>query len=67
VTAAAPGIPEPLLEQLRPRGILLVPVGGRLFPQELIKVQKDSDGQVKKTSLGGVAFVPLIGKQGFEA
>ncbi len=67
VTAAAPRIPEPLLEQLRPNGILLVPVGGRLFPQELVKVENDPDGHVKKTSLGGVAFVPLIGKQGFEA
>jgi protein-L-isoaspartate(D-aspartate) O-methyltransferase len=67
VTAAAPRVPEPLLEQLKPEGILLVPVGGRLFPQELVKVVKDPDGRVKKTSLGGVAFVPLIGEQGFEA
>ncbi len=67
VTAAAPRIPEPLMEQLRPQGILLVPVGGRLFPQELVKVQKESDGRVKKTSLGGVAFVPLVGRLGFEA
>src|SRR5213596_2343818 len=67
VTAAAPKIPEPLLEQLRPRGILLVPVGGRLFPQELVKAEKGPDGHVKKSSLGGVAFVPLIGEHGFEA
>ncbi len=56
-----------LLEQLGPQGVLLVPVGGRLFPQELVKAEKDPDGHVKKTSLGGVAFVPLIGKLGFEA
>jgi protein-L-isoaspartate(D-aspartate) O-methyltransferase len=67
VTAAAPRVPEPLLAQLAPQSILLVPVGGRLFPQELVKVEKDANGLLKKTSLGGVAFVPLIGKEGFEA
>jgi protein-L-isoaspartate(D-aspartate) O-methyltransferase len=66
VTAAAPHIPKPLLDQLELGGILLVPVGGRLFPQELVKVEKDLLGGVKKRSLGGVAFVPLIGKEGFE-
>jgi protein-L-isoaspartate(D-aspartate) O-methyltransferase len=66
VTAAAPQVPEPLLEQLKPDGILVVPVGGRLFPQELVKVVKDPGGRVTKTSLGGVAFVPLVGEQGFE-
>jgi protein-L-isoaspartate(D-aspartate) O-methyltransferase len=67
VTAAAPKVPEPLLEQLKPDGILVVPVGGRLFPQELVKIVKDHEGRATKTSLGGVAFVPLIGEQGFEA
>jgi protein-L-isoaspartate(D-aspartate) O-methyltransferase len=66
VTAAAPRVPSALVEQLRPGGILLVPVGGRLFPQELFKVAKNLAGDVKKTSLGGVAFVPLIGAEGFE-
>jgi len=66
VTAAAPRVPEPLLAQLAPQGILIVPVGGRFFPQELVKVEKDINGLVKKRSLGGVAFVPLIGKEGFE-
>ena len=66
VTAAGPRVPEPLIEQLKPSGILLVPVGGRLFPQELVKVAKDPEGRVTKTSLGGVAFVPLLGKHGFE-
>jgi protein-L-isoaspartate(D-aspartate) O-methyltransferase len=66
VTAAAPRVPNALVEQLQPSGILLVPVGGRLFPQELVKVVKDLARGVKKTSLGGVAFVPLIGAEGFE-
>lgn len=67
VTAAAPRIPPPLLDQLKPRGILVVPVGGRLFPQELVKIRKTEKGEAERTSLGGVAFVPLIGKEGFEA
>jgi len=67
VTAAAPKIPQPLVGQLRPGGILVMPVGGRLFPQELVKVRKDEKGRVERTSLGGVAFVPLIGKQGFDS
>ena len=67
VTAAAPKVPAPLIDQLKNDGILLVPVGGRLSPQELVKVQKDLAGKIKRKSLGGVAFVPLIGDQGFES
>jgi len=67
VTAAAPKIPQPLVRQLVPGGVLVIPVGGRLFPQELVKVRKDEKGRVERTSLGGVAFVPLIGKEGFDS
>ena len=65
VTAAAPKIPPPLLEQLKHNGILVMPVGGRMFPQELIRVRKKPDGALERNSLGGVAFVPLVGKFGF--
>ena len=67
VTAAAPKLPPPLIEQLKPEGILVIPVGGRMFPQELIKVKKKSDGMLHRESLGGVAFVPLVGKYGFSS
>ena len=67
VTAAAPKIPPALLEQLKPEGILVVPVGGRMFPQELVRVTKKHDGTLDKSSLGGVAFVPLLGKYGFSS
>jgi protein-L-isoaspartate(D-aspartate) O-methyltransferase len=67
VTAAAPKIPQPLVRQLVPGGVLVIPVGGRLFPQELVKVRKDEKGRIERTSLGGVAFVPLIGKEGFDS
>jgi protein-L-isoaspartate(D-aspartate) O-methyltransferase len=62
VTCAAPYIPEPLLEQLKPGGIMVIPVGN--YFQELIRVKKDSKGNIHTESKGGVAFVPLIGKHG---
>src|SRR6266567_4808695 len=67
VTAAAPKIPPLLVEQLKPGGILVIPVGGRLFPQELVRARKDEKGRIERASLGGVAFVPLIGKEGFDS
>jgi protein-L-isoaspartate(D-aspartate) O-methyltransferase len=63
VTCAAPDIPEPLLEQLKPGGIMVIPVGSG--SQELYKVMKDSEGNIHKKEKGGVSFVPLIGKYGF--
>jgi protein-L-isoaspartate(D-aspartate) O-methyltransferase len=64
VTAAAPSIPNPLIEQLKPGGIMLVPVGDVHFFQSLIKVVKGVDGRIKHEDLGGVAFVPLRGRYG---
>jgi protein-L-isoaspartate(D-aspartate) O-methyltransferase len=64
VTAAAPKVPEPLIEQLKPSGIMLIPVGSVSLFQNLIKITKGSDGKIKKENLGGVAFVPLTGEYG---
>lgn len=64
VAAAAPLIPTPLVEQLRPGGIMLIPVGSRGFYQELMLVEKDLDSKITKRSWGGVAFVPLTGEYG---
>ena len=64
VTAAAPDVPPPLVDQLKPGGMLLIPVGSRHM-QNLVKVEKAKDGNVKKTTLSGCAFVPLIGKYGW--
>jgi protein-L-isoaspartate(D-aspartate) O-methyltransferase len=63
VTCAAPHIPEPLLEQLKPGGIMVIPVGN--YSQELIRIKKDGEGNIHKEKKGGVVFVPLIGKYGF--
>jgi protein-L-isoaspartate(D-aspartate) O-methyltransferase len=65
VAAAAPAVPKPLIEQLENGGILLVPVGGAQFYQTLVRIRK-KDGKTLEENLGGVAFVPLIGKHGFE-
>lgn len=65
VAAAGPEVPKPLVEQLGDKGILLVPVGGVQFYQTLVRVRKIG-GKIFEESLGGVSFVPLIGKHGFE-
>ena len=64
VAAAAPSIPEPLIDQLSPNGIMLIPVGGKGFFQELMMVEKDEDGKIVQKRWGGVAFVPLTGEYG---
>ncbi|MFX1519274.1 MAG: protein-L-isoaspartate(D-aspartate) O-methyltransferase [Promethearchaeota archaeon] len=64
VTAAAPKIPVPLIDQLKHGGKLVIPVGGVYFFQTLILLTKDLDGKIKKEKKGGVSFVPLIGKYG---
>jgi len=63
VTAAAPLIPEPLKRQLKPGGVMVIPVGEVGFYQVLIRVRK-IDGKIVEENLGGVAFVPLVGKYG---
>ena len=64
VTAGAPDIPPPLLEQLGTPGQLLIPVGPRSM-QKLVQIVKTKDGDVKKTVLSGCVFVPLIGEYGW--
>jgi protein-L-isoaspartate(D-aspartate) O-methyltransferase len=64
VTAAAPSVPKPLTEQLKPSGIMLIPIGSVHLFQSLIKVTRGIDGKIKEENLGGVAFVPLTGRYG---
>jgi protein-L-isoaspartate(D-aspartate) O-methyltransferase len=65
VTGAPPDIPSPLVEQLAPKGIMVIPVGRLPLHQNLARVQKSETGHVTKEYLCGVAFVPLIGKEGW--
>ena len=66
VAAAAPDIPKPLVDQLKSGGILLIPVGNASLFQTLQKITKGNDRRLKEDSLGGVAFVPLVGEYGFK-
>ena len=65
VTAAAPRIPEPLLEQLGNGGVLVIPVGGVYLYQTLLRLRKKDD-EIVEENLGGVAFVPLTGRRGYK-
>lgn len=57
VTAAPPGIPHALIDQLAEGGRMVVPVGQET--QELILIQR-IDGKISKRSLGAVRFVPMV-------
>jgi protein-L-isoaspartate(D-aspartate) O-methyltransferase len=61
VTCAAPGIPQPLIDQLADPGKLLIPVGSMYC--ELTLLQKEKQKQTVR-QLGGCVFVPLVGKYG---
>ena len=63
-TAGTPRIPQPLVDQLGIGGRLVLPVGDRLS-QELVLVERTPEG-IHKTNLGGVRFVDLVGKWGWE-
>ncbi len=65
VTAAAPKVPQSLVDQLVVGGKLTLPVGSLYIYQELIMVEKLENGKTKRHRFGSVAFVPLIGKEGF--
>ena len=66
-TAAAPGVPQYLVEQLVPGGRLVVPVGGRDV-QTLFKLTRSTEasGGIVREDLGGCRFVSLIGESGWK-
>ncbi|MCI0469874.1 MAG: protein-L-isoaspartate(D-aspartate) O-methyltransferase [Nitrospirae bacterium] len=64
VTAAAPSIPEPLINQLKEGGVIVAPVGER-YSQVLIKGRKER-GILKQEILTPCVFVPLIGEYGWK-
>jgi protein-L-isoaspartate(D-aspartate) O-methyltransferase len=64
VTAAASHIPPPLIEQLRPGGRLVVPVGARFSVQHLLLVRKLDDERMQVRQILPVRFVPLTGGHG---
>jgi protein-L-isoaspartate(D-aspartate) O-methyltransferase len=60
VTAAAREIPPALLEQLKPGGRMAIPLGNRMFGQDLVMVRKDQAGVISRRVVLPVAFVPLV-------
>ncbi|PRP74873.1 protein-L-isoaspartate methyltransferase 2 [Planoprotostelium fungivorum] len=58
VGAAASMVPEELLKQLKPGGLMVIPVGDQ--EQILMKYTKDNNGSIEKSTLMGVRYVPLI-------
>lgn len=63
VTASAPDVPRPLLDQLKVGGKMVIPIGK--FIQYLCVVEKKKD-KIEKKRWGAVRFVPLIGEYGFK-
>jgi len=63
VTAAATHVPPPLIEQLKPGGRMVIPVGGRFATQWLLLISKEDDGSVVTRQIAPVRFVPLTGKR----
>jgi protein-L-isoaspartate(D-aspartate) O-methyltransferase len=60
VTAAAPRVPEALLEQLKPGGRLVIPVGEPGGAQDLLLIVKTAQGRLERKSILPVRFVPLV-------
>jgi protein-L-isoaspartate(D-aspartate) O-methyltransferase len=60
LTAAAPEIPQPLIDQLKEGGRMVLPLEGMLF-QNLVRMTK-VEGQLKREEITGVRFVPMTGE-----
>ena len=60
VTCAPDNIPQPLLDQLKPNGKMIIPVGSAYSAQQLILVTKDTDGKITKKDMMPVRFVPML-------
>ena len=61
VTAAAGHIPPPLIQQLKPGGRMIIPVGSGFLTQQLMLVTKADDGALRTRAILPVRFVPLTG------
>lgn len=66
VTAAADHVPPPLIEQLKPNGRMVIPVGDRFTVQELLLIRKDAQGVIHVQHILPVRFVPLTGDHELE-
>ena len=62
VTAAASHIPHALIEQLKPGGRMMIPVGSNFMTQQLLLITKDEQGEIQTQQILPVRFVPLTGE-----
>lgn len=65
VAAAAPIVPEPLIQQLSDGGRMVIPVG--TSEMQVLRLVRKSQGEIFTNSLEGCRFVPLIGEAGFQS
>jgi protein-L-isoaspartate(D-aspartate) O-methyltransferase len=65
VTAGAPEVPRPLLDQLAIGGRLAIPVGPDPYLQTLVRMRRMSEKEYSRENLCGVRFVPLVGAAGW--
>ncbi|MBW8051983.1 MAG: protein-L-isoaspartate(D-aspartate) O-methyltransferase [Cytophagales bacterium] len=65
VTAGASSIPEPLIEQLKTGGIMVIPVGNK-NQQKMLKIKKMINGEIETEEAGIFSFVPLVGEKSWE-
>jgi protein-L-isoaspartate(D-aspartate) O-methyltransferase len=62
VSAGATSVPPPLIQQLKPGGRLIMPIGETILEEELVLVTKSKTGAVTQCTLGLAAFVPMTGQ-----
>lgn len=61
VAAGATAVPAPLIDQLKPGGHLVMPIGATETSTQLLRITKRANGAIERCSLGGAMFVPLTG------
>jgi protein-L-isoaspartate(D-aspartate) O-methyltransferase len=64
VTAAAPKVPQPLLDQLDDGGRLVIPVGSQF--SQVLEIWHRQGSEFTQENTTAVAFVPLIGEEGWD-
>jgi protein-L-isoaspartate(D-aspartate) O-methyltransferase len=56
-------VPPPLIEQLKPGGRMVIPVGSQFTTQWLLLIEKGDDGEIVSRQIAPVRFVPLTGER----
>jgi len=65
-TASGPRVPDPLKEQLSYGGRIVMPVGSYRLGQNIVRLTKGREGRFQEENLLGVAFVPMVGEEGWQ-